>query len=362
MKDSIYKLIKEAESLRDRSEYIDSLRLYRRALSISKRYSIIDGVLDSTIAIADIYRMVGNFDGAVKKYEEAIEACEALGNRLTAADCMVGMGLSLRAVGFWKEAIRFISSARKIYMKENDRKGIAFSLWAEAGALRVSGAVKRAIKKFNESKDIFSYEKDESGVAYALCGLGGTHRIAGKFKESMDYYKQANEKFKVLKDKFGIAYSHCGIGNAFRMAGVYREALKHFEKASVLYEEIGDIVSYSYTIWSFANVYKMKGDISRARLYITKALKNFKKTRDPRGIIYCNLTIGELNFMKGRKNLAEEKFISALMSAERHDFKLEKCHSNMLLMSIKGKIPNVPSCYKKIGIDLDFTGIPFNMP
>jgi tetratricopeptide (TPR) repeat protein len=369
MEDRIYRLIKEAEALREKSKYTDSLKVFKKASSISKRHDILDGILDSTIAMADIYRMIGKFDNAIKNYEEALEACEALGNKLTAADCMVGIGLSLKAMGIWRDAIRFISSARGIYEKEKDTRGKAFSLWAEASALRVAGDIPKAIKKFKKSKDIFTRVKDKSGIAYALCGLGGTHRISGKFKESLNYYKQASETFKMLKDKFGTAYSHCGIGNAFRMLGNYSDALKHFKKAIALYEDIGDMVSYSYTLWSLATVHKMEMDFDNARLYIKKALKNFKNTKDSRGIIYCNLSLGEIDFIEGNKHIAEDRFLSAMDIAAKHNFKLEKCHSEALLnyikgqgLRVKGQTVKFISCYKKIGVNLDFSGIPFNMP
>lgn len=362
MEDTIYGLIKEAETLRERSKYQLSLKVFKKALSVSKKHRVLDGILDSTIAMADIYRMTGDFDRAVRNYEEALEACEALGNSLTAADCMVGIGLSLRAMGMWKRAVKFISGARGIYKKANDTRGIAFSLWAEAGALRVAGNIPKAIKKFSESRDVFTTAKDRTGLAYALCGLGGTHRISGKFVESLDYYKRANKDFRTLRDKFGTAYSHCGIGNAFRMLGNYKDALKHFHMATVLYKEIGDIVSYSYTLWSLANVYKMKMDFGNARIYTEEALKNFQRTKDPRGIIYCDLTIGEIEAMKGRSSLAEKRIVSALNSAERHNFRLEKCHALVLLGHIKGKTSSIASCYKKIGVDPQFSGIPFNMP
>jgi tetratricopeptide (TPR) repeat protein len=183
----------------------------------------------------------------------------------------------------------------------------------------------------------------------------------------MDYYRQANEMFHELRDKFGTAYSHCGIGNAYRMKGNLQDALKHFKKASNLYEKIGDVVSYSYTLWSLANVYKMKSDFVNARLYIKKASNNFKRTKDPRGIIYCDLTLGEVDFMEGRKRFSEKRLTSALSRAESHDFKLEKCHCRMLLMEVRGqkgvrKSVKAENCYKKLGVYLDFTGIPFNMP
>lgn len=364
MEDKIYKLIKQAEKSREKSDYRKSLLLFKKALAISKRHSIIDGILSATIAIADIYRMIGDFDSALKNYEDALEASEALSNKLTAADCMVGIGMSLKAMGMWHEAMRFISAGRKIYKKEDDKKGIAFSLWAEAGALRVAGDITKAIKKFEEAKDIFLNVKNKSGEAYSLCGLGGVHRVAGMFEESLNYYQQANYLFGRLKDRFGTAYSYCGIGNALRMMGNYKDALRYFKRAMSIYEHIGDIVSYSYTLWSLANLYKMKKDIERAEVYIELALRNFKKTKDPRGIVYCDLTLGELMFMRDKYDLAEKKFMNAYENADMHNFKLERCHSKMLLMQVKRqKIGDKrEDCYKKLGVRLDITGIPFNIP
>ncbi len=370
MKDRIFGLIKEAEDLRGEARYVESLKLFKKALSLSKRHSDLDGILDATLAIADIYRMTGDFDSAIKNYEEALEACEALGNKLSAADCMVGMGLSLRAMGMWKESVKFISAAQKTYGKESDRKGAAFSLWAEAGALRVAGDIGKAIEKFKSSKTVFSSINDKPGIAYALCGLGGAHRIAGKYKDSLKYYTRANKMFAGLKDTFGAAYSHCGIGNAHRMANNYREAMRHFKKAGHLYGRIGDIVSYSYTLWSIANVCKMEGDFAGARASIGTALKNFKKTKDPRGIIYCDMTLGELEFMEGKRARAEKKLLSAFGSASDHGFKLEQCHARALLMLVNGPYAagrltgsaGLASCYKKTGVNLKVASIPFNMP
>ncbi|MEW5746166.1 MAG: tetratricopeptide repeat protein [Nitrospirota bacterium] len=364
MEEKIYALIREAESLRERAAYKEALKRFRRALSLSKRHHHLDGVLDATLAIADISRMTGDFDLAIRHYEEALESSEALGNRLTAADCMVGMGLSLRAIGMWKEAVRFITTARKTYRKENDTKGVAFSLWAEAGALRVAGDIGKAIERFEESRDLFSSLCFDSGMAYALCGLGGTHRIAGKSEVSLSYYRQANSMFRAQKDTFGAAYSHCGIGNAYRMLHRYADAMRHFSKATRLYEKIGDRVSYSYTLWSIATLYKMKGESAKARSSIQKALRNFRMTKDPRGIVYCDLALGELLFMEGKTGAARKKMLAAAASAARHGFKLEQCHADALLAVVDGngmRSPKTP-CYRKREVELPAPSIPFNIP
>ncbi len=364
MDNKIIALIREAEVLRDKAQYREALKVFKSALAISKRGGNVSGILDATLAIADISRMTGDFDRAINNYEEALEACEALGRTLTAADCMVGMGLSLRAIGMWKEALHFVSAARKTYRREKDQRGAAFSLWAEAGVHRVAGNIGKAIALFTEAKVSFASIGFNSGIAYALCGLGGTHRIAGKYGKSLQYYRRANQMFAVQKDKFGTAYSHCGIGNAYRMQKLYGDAMRHFRKAAQLYEEIGDIVSYSYTLWSIATAWKMKGDFPQAATFISAALRNFKKTRDPRGVIYCDMLIGEMDFMRGRNAAAGKRLGLALSSAGKYGFQLEQCHAKTLLAFLPGaKGKAVPSAsYKRIGVDIHTFSIPFNMP
>lgn len=364
MENRIITLVNEAEAFREKAKYGEALKVFRKALSLSRKNGNVSGILDATLGIADISRMTGNFDFAINKYEEALEACEALGQALTAADCMVGLGLSLRAIGMWKDALRFVSAAHKTYRKEKDKKGTAFSLWAEAGVMRVAGNIRKAIGLFEEAKDLFGSIGFAPGVAYAMCGLGGTHRIAGNYYESLNYYKQANQMFGKLKDKFGTAYSHCGIGNACRMKNRYGDAARHFKKAAGLYEEIGDVVSYSYTLWSVATVHKMNMDFTQARSYVASAQNNFRKTKDPRGIIYCDMLLGEVDFMMGRKASADKRVRRAVQSAKQYGFSLELCHANTLLAIMAGAASSsVPlSCYTKIGVTMHNAAIPFNMP
>ncbi|NIM66772.1 MAG: hypothetical protein GTO55_01235, partial [Armatimonadetes bacterium] len=47
------------------------------------------------------------------------------------------------------------------------------------------------------------------------------------------------------------------------------------------------------------------GKYSLAEKYLKDALSNFRKTRDPRGIIYCKLGMAELGYLRGKKIAAK---------------------------------------------------------
>lgn len=359
-------LLRDAENLRSRFRFSDALKVLAKAGRLAARSGDLSGVLEARIATADLLRMVGRFSKARDSYHEALDLCDALGERVLKADVLVGMGLALRATGQWGQGLVHIRKGRRLYDREKDRRGIAFSLWAEAGALRVGGLITKALDRFEEARSLFAFARYRSGVAYSLCGLGGSSRVAGRYRESLSYYRRANALFSRLKDVFGEAYSHCGIGNALRMMGDERGALTHFRKAVVLYRQIGDIVSYSYTLWSIANVYKMRKRGDKARQYLAEAAQNFRRTGDPRGLAYCQLSIGEIEAIEGKWRSAEGRFRSALETAERCALGLERCYALMLLRicrQAQGRASGPePACRRKVAAPLDFGSFPVLMP
>ncbi|GAB4405962.1 MAG: tetratricopeptide repeat protein [Thermodesulfovibrionales bacterium] len=313
--------------------------------------------------------MLGDFPHAEDAYTEAVSLSRRLRDSLLKADAVIGLGLSKRAVGKWKEALRLLSKAKKTYEKESDNKGAAFASWAEGGAYRIKGDIENSIRFFRAALRMYGFRKsdiplnaeDRRAIGYCLCGLGGVLRVAGRFKDSMQYYTSANTLLSSLKDRFGTAYSHCGIGNAFRMEGNYDMALKHFKRAEAMYKRIGDIVSYSYTIWSMAMTYIMTARLRMAEKCLYRATANFRKTGDVRGLIYCWLCSGELLFLKGDSKGAIKLLRRALDDSRKYNFKIEACHSAALLDYMNtGKANN--ACYRGIGSRLRLRAIPFNIP
>jgi tetratricopeptide (TPR) repeat protein len=380
----IESLIERAEKLKEKSLYNQSLILFKKAFHRYKKKCDAQGILRCMLALGDIYRMSGNFYLAAANYSEAINLAKKHKEQTWLSDAKIGLGLSLRAQSKWRESIKLIRESERAYSKKGDREGIAFSLWAEAGALRIKGSVIDAIKTFKASLEKFKRLKSRQGIGYCLCGLGGASRIAGHFNDSLRYYTAANKLFSDINDIFGIAYSHCGIGNALRMLDNYKNALVHFAKATTLYKKIGDRVSYSYTLWGLGSTYKMMGNFKKARDNFIKAMLLFNRTKDRRGLIYCKLALGELDFLEGKKANVMRQLRAALCESMKNGFAIEKCHAAVILSFINENNPptsyfkeghigvkreqagfsgNIDDrCYNKLGLKLKFHGLPFNMP
>jgi tetratricopeptide (TPR) repeat protein len=357
-------LFEKAEDLRRASRYREAIAAYRKALMRYRRENNGESTLSCLLALGDTLRMTGDFSGARDAYAEALLLAKAGKKPLLRADAAVGIGLSVRALGEWKEALALFGEARKVYEKASDGEGLAFLLWAEAGAFRVGGMIPQALESFKQARRLFRKIKGDdfaSAVGYCLCGLGGLSRVAGKWEDSMAYYTEANRELSRLGDRFGIAYSHCGIGNAFRMRGELGPAMRHLKKAERLYGTIGDIVSYSYTLWSMGMTELMRGRPAAAQLHFEQAARRFRKTKDRRGLAYYRLGKGQALMLSGDLRGARRCFEEALGECVRSSFSLEACHAEALLALLNGDSPN-RSCYRRLGSRLTPIAIPFNIP
>ena len=94
-----------------------------------------------------------------------------------------------------------------------------------------------------------------------------------------------------------------------RMQGDFKGSLGYFKKARTNYKKIGDKVSYAYTLWGEGSAFLMLGRSEDALKDFKEAKALFRQTKDKRGLVYCQLTIGQIEFArneaKGVKTLAE---------------------------------------------------------
>ncbi|RJQ39229.1 MAG: tetratricopeptide repeat protein, partial [Nitrospiraceae bacterium] len=96
----------KAEKFKSSARYKDALLLFKRAKRAYEKDNIVEGRLRCLMSIGDIYRMTGKFELAEKNYSEAVKISSKIKDKTTAADAAVGLGLSARGLGRWKEALK----------------------------------------------------------------------------------------------------------------------------------------------------------------------------------------------------------------------------------------------------------------
>lgn len=170
---TISDLLSQAQEQTNRSNYLAAFNIYKNALKLIDPEIGSIHELPLLMSIGDTGRMTGNFKDSLTYYQRAITLAQSAHNLELSADAQVGLGLSKRALGYWREALDVLTIAEDFYRNNNDHEGLAFCHWAAAGTYRIKGDIPECIRIFSEALEEFSLLDDQSGASYCMCGLGG---------------------------------------------------------------------------------------------------------------------------------------------------------------------------------------------
>nr|MDA8087509.1 tetratricopeptide repeat protein [Nitrospiraceae bacterium] len=206
--DRLKSRLEEADALREKAHYRQSLSIVNRALKTCGPRDF-EGAYRCHLLSGHNWRMLGNFEKAIAHYEKAISFAGGIspadislaeGAKTLLPDATVSLSLAYRALGDWKEALSLLREAEKAYKRLKDEEALAFVLWSKGGTFRIKGDIGRAIETLLEARKMFAALGDEHAVGFCLNGLGGANRIKGAYKTSLACYTKANTLFKKLKD------------------------------------------------------------------------------------------------------------------------------------------------------------------
>lgn len=344
------KFLSIGEILRENSSFKEALKAYQEALKYGNSSK-------AELGIAHSLRITGDFEGALKKYDEISKKYK---DKKIYADSLLGKALSLKGLSNVNDALKILGKVEKIYEEIDDELGIANLYWAYAVTYRFKGEFGKSVDYGLKALSIFKYYDLKKGTLYSHCALGGVLRILGDLKESYKNYSLANKIAKELKDTFGIAYSYCGLGNYFRMKNEFKKALNYFKKAEKYYSKIQDITSFSYTLWSMGITFLFLKNYEKSFECFRKAFDNFEKTKDKRGIVYACTGLIQQKFLRKESFQNETKICKEIF--KKYELKWEKLIFEILISKIKGNKMEFSKKISSFGCNYNFNKFPLNIP
>jgi tetratricopeptide (TPR) repeat protein len=131
-------------------------------------------------ALGGIAYWQGDFDTALRSYEEALDIHRALGDRAAMVEALLDVG-EVRAVkGDPASGVALMEESLALARDLGDRRGEAWALWAHATARMFTGDLDASRDLLEESLRIFQeVGHDTWGWGNALGGLGGLAALRG---------------------------------------------------------------------------------------------------------------------------------------------------------------------------------------
>ncbi len=209
---------------------------------------------------------------AVSQYREAVEQLDTLGHRVDAARVRAKLGVALRSMGHFDEALTVLDQAAEMYRAGNDLESLGLVLVQGALLYRRKGSVEEAIARLQAHEELLQ-ERGLSRARGLVCTrLATLLAWQGHYSAALAAAEQAATMARATGDKQLLAMAENRRADVLRLVGHFDEAQAVYEATIPLAEAIGHVESLCEMLTDLASIEVLRGQFARCRIHIDRAL------------------------------------------------------------------------------------------
>ncbi|MFE9748220.1 tetratricopeptide repeat protein [Saccharothrix saharensis] len=205
----------------------------------------------------------------------AVVAARQVGDKPAEASLLTSMGIALRELGEFGEAVEHFEHALVIWREIQDHAGAADTLNRLAYALDQVGFVDRAVLAGDEALVLVADVSELRLTGMIHNNLAGIHSRAGSDDRAMTHVGTAIDLFTLDEYHRGRAWALSVQGRVHYLAGRYEAAHEFSEEAIAIRSEMGDDYGVALSRMEFGDVLLAQRNVMAAREQWETALDFF---------------------------------------------------------------------------------------
>ena len=275
--------------------------------------------------MADIYRMLGQYEESEKALNKVLELCGKPGNPACLRAAFNGLGTINNMKGNNEKALDYYKQTLDIAQKHNMKTEQAVALNNIGNAYHLLGNYKDSYKAHKEALEIARETKVEKNIASVLNQLAGDELAVGSFAAAIKTFEEALEIDQRIGDKYTEAVVLHNLGHCYELLGFFERGLEFLNESATIKENIGDIPGKAESLSVMGAVHLQLGNYSQA-LDLFKQARDMKKKiglpyHGENGLIAgLYLEIGDLENAEEMLKLVDNQVLSGALAMRRADF------------------------------------------
>jgi tetratricopeptide (TPR) repeat protein len=220
-----------------------------------------------------LYCNKSQYDKSIFHYEEALELCKEIGNRVWEASVRGNIGSVYHLEGNLDKALEYYSQALEMHRRIGDVEREA-NVQSNIGMVhRDEGDLDKALEYHSQALEIHRRIGDVRGEAFTLNNMGTVYWTKTDLDKALEYASQSLDIHRRIGDALGEANALGNMGIVYRLKGDLDKALEYASQSLDIHRRIGDIRGEASELNNVGSVYQAKGDLPTALDYIRKALR-----------------------------------------------------------------------------------------
>ncbi len=158
------------------------------------------------------------------------------------------------------------------------------------------------------------------------------------FKDALSISKKQEDKYLESEANFYLADLHFNLDRNAR-------ADSYIQKTILLKNELDDQRGLAKAFFIKGKIHVKNSKLTEAEVELKKSLELYKKKANVKGVVHCQMELGNIYNLKNDSPSAIEYLLNATITAEKHQFSecLYNCHH--VLYQIHKKTDNVKALY-----------------
>lgn len=280
-------------------DFQGALRAFESALEFQRAQGNRFGVLGCLNSIGQTRHRLGDFEGAARALEAAIEGQREIGDRRGVATCLLNLGLVHQWRGDYARAVEAAEEALRLHLEIGDGIGAASAHSNLGIALFRSGKPEAAIAEHRAALAILRVSGEPTALANCLGNIGNVLVDRGEYAEAALAQEESIAIQRRIGNRLGLA---CSLGNlaAIRLSqGACEEALRGHVEALALKREIGDLSGAAHSLSGIGSAKHALGELAEAATSHEESLALRRRLGDRPGIADSLASLGALLASRG---------------------------------------------------------------
>ncbi len=275
-----------AEALRKKGSFLEAAQMYAKSAEAERKSPVPRLIIVAAgLGHAGIcYKQAGQYDKAIKHYQQALDVERTLGREDQIATLLKNSGTLYKASGQYDKAIKHYQQALDIVRKLGHEGKVARLIFDIGQVYAAWRQYDKAIKHYQQVLDINRRLGREDGIFSPLISIGDVYRDWGQYDEASAHYQQALDIARKLGHRDDIAMCLDRIGGVYRAWGRYDEATTHYRQALNIARKLGRKGRIALGLNNIGGVYWDWGQYDKSITHYRQALDIFRKLKLEGGI------------------------------------------------------------------------------
>lgn len=232
------------------------------------RKGVADAITEDAIAL----ETRGNYPGAEKGYEQALDLYQELGEQLAIADETDNVADTLLGLGQLDGARANYEKALAIFRRIGHADGVPLAENGLGDVYLTMGDHREAKKMYEDSLQVCRQIGDRSKAGVALSGLSRVYRIEGDLSAARRSEQQADALFEQIGDKTQATQSHLQLAQILLDEGRISEAQQSAALAADAFKRAGEKRDETAAYLVLARALLKQGRVAEAGKIVDEAV------------------------------------------------------------------------------------------